>query len=241
MAYHKQTLGYSTQSYQLYLSNRDIENQTNEDMPSSAPDFEVIISPEIQVSNLIFLKSTDAEACLNELTIDNLCLTFCRTEEIECRIKMNTKQHTLNLVANNPKIERSCNVPMKIQMSDFCATSNENGISYLNSILKQNVNHLIVHKYLMNFLDCNIFSAGFLNGIFADGERRNISITRPEYKLIRRYVDVALWVRKLLNTILLSHMKGNKPTTNIECIIYKNMQLYFEECAALFGRICNFI
>lgn len=214
MACQKQTLGYSTQSYQLYLNNRDVENKTSDGQSSSASDFENLILPELEISNLIFMKATEAEVSLNDLTIDNICLTFCQTEKIECTVKINTDHNSLNHIQNNRRIATSCQTPMEITMSDFRATTNEEGISYLNSILKQNVNHLIVQKYLMNFLDWDIFSSNFLTEIGLNGHK-NVSITRPEYKIIRRYADVAQWVRKLLNSLLISKMTGDIPKVNV--------------------------
>ena len=221
MACQKQTLGYSTQSYQLYLDNRDVENKTSDKQSSTASDFENLIQPNLEISNLIFMKATEAEVSLSDLTIDNICLTFCRTEKIECTVKINTNHNSMNHIQNNPRIAASCQTPMKISMSDIRATTNEEGISYLNSILKQNVNHLIVHKYLLNFLDCDIFSPDFLTGIGLN-EHKNISLTRPEYKIIRRYADVAQWVRKSLNTHLVTKMTGDRPTVSVAPHTYSN-------------------
>ena len=78
------SLGYGIQEYHLHMDNRSSEDAGNDEEDSTASNFEVILQPTVDISNLLFLKSTEAEIGLSELTIDNTCLTFKRSEKIQC-------------------------------------------------------------------------------------------------------------------------------------------------------------
>ena len=91
-----QSIGYGIQDYRLHLNNRETEDFSNDDDDSTASNFEVILQPTLDISNLLFLKSTEAEIGLSELTIDNTCLTFKRSEQIQCYVKIDVQQENGN-------------------------------------------------------------------------------------------------------------------------------------------------
>ena len=194
------------------MDNRSSEDAGNDEEDSTASNFEVILQPTVDISNLLFLKSTEAEIGLSELTIDNTCLTFKRSEKIQCFVKIDIQKPSVNWLVDKTTLTAWNNKPLQINFADYCATSNEDGIQYLNSMIEHNINFHIIHAYLMNFLDSNVFCDDFLDGVGSD---KTISMTKDETKLLYRWIDIALFVRRLINNVLMTKLDDPKPTLDI--------------------------
>ena len=207
----QQLLGFGIQRYQLCLNNRDIEDATDDSNPeSTASNFEVSIQPTLDISNLLFLKSTDAEVSLDEITIDNTCLTFRASEQIKCYLQFDTRD-TLNINWLNSDVvlnEYHRKKPMLLQFNDYIATSNTDAVDYLNSLLERNVNHLIVHGYLLNFFDTDIFRSDFFNDLSTD---HSIKLTNDELGVIFRWMNITLFIRKTIYDTLATLITGETP------------------------------
>ena len=75
-------LSMETESYQLFLSNSDNENNLSNPNISSAGSFELVLDRTIDLSPLLYMKSTNAEIAISHLSLTNLPLTVTKDEEI---------------------------------------------------------------------------------------------------------------------------------------------------------------
>ena len=76
-------LSMETESYQIFLSN--VENEKNLVNPniSSAGSFELLLDRAIDLSPLLYMKSTNAEVAISHLSLTALPLTVSKDEEIK--------------------------------------------------------------------------------------------------------------------------------------------------------------
>lgn len=212
----RQLLGFGIQKYTLCLDNRNIEDASDDSPQSSASDFQVQIQPTLDLSTLLFLKSTDAEVSLNEITIDNSCLTFKTTESIKCYFRHDTEQTlSINWLTNHTVLNDWNETPMLLDFYDYSAQSNTDAIDYINSLLERNINFRIVYGYLLNFFDTNIFVETFLKDLHTD---RNLALTKEEFRLVVRWIDIALFIRKVIYEALVSLI--DEPTAELFTFTY---------------------
>ena len=69
--------------FKLFISNERIEQELDENEPSSASYFEAIVNPSLDLSFLSFLRSNDVELSLDNFTISSAALTFKCNEKIQ--------------------------------------------------------------------------------------------------------------------------------------------------------------
>ena len=81
-------LSMETESYQLFLSNSDNENNLSNPNISSAGSFELVLDRTIDLSPLLYMKSTNAEIAISHLSLTNLPLTVTKDEEIKVQVNI---------------------------------------------------------------------------------------------------------------------------------------------------------
>ena len=75
-----------TDLYVLDLTNDQSESTLDADSPSSASNFNILLSPTLDLSSLLYLRSVAAEITLAQLTVDALPLTATKRESITVRV-----------------------------------------------------------------------------------------------------------------------------------------------------------
>ena len=71
-------LSSSIDHYELYISNQQTEDELDENALSSASDWEAILEPAVDVSNLLYGKSDIAQAKVKQMNISSLPLCFSK-------------------------------------------------------------------------------------------------------------------------------------------------------------------
>ena len=75
-------LSSSIDHYEIYVTNRQTEDELDEDAPSSASDWKAVLEPSVDVSNLLYRKSDIAQAKVKQVNISSLPLCFSKSESI---------------------------------------------------------------------------------------------------------------------------------------------------------------
>ena len=132
-------MSFGTQSICLNVDNQFSEEklENKDTMISSASDFQVNLCPTLDITNLLFLKSQDAEICNTELTINSSPLTFVEHECIYTYLKVPTKLLKTNRFFNTKHVEKWNTSPLRLTLSNYSAETNEEGLAYLSSLVSQ--------------------------------------------------------------------------------------------------------
>ena len=200
-------MSFGTQTIHLNVDNRDSEKKLeNEDtMISSASDFQVNLCPTLDITNLLFLKSQDAEICNSEITISSSPLTFVENESIKAYIKIPTHLLKTNRYYNIGQLSKWNITPLIINMSNYSAETNEDGLAHLSSLFCRNINFFILFSYSKCFFDANLFKIDFMGNLSIEN---TIYLSEDEISLLQRYYCIGLFVRKTLEGHLLGELSA---------------------------------
>ena len=186
MAYHH--ISTNVDKYALFLDNKTEEDALQDNDASTASSFEVILTPQLDLSSLLYLRAVEAELAVTTFMVDSLPLCFIRQESITVKTWMNTKHVEANFVYNKTAVEYQNRIPLQLAMDDFCCAEPQLAINYLNGLLSYSVNHHVLFRYLMCCLDCNIFKSDYMKLLDED-----------ECTLIHMYLNFALVCRQAIH------------------------------------------
>ena len=198
MAYS--SLSLNVDKYELFLSNEDEEYQRNPiKQQSSASNFKSIMDPGLDISTLIFLKSSDAEIALSTCFVNNLPLAISQTELISIYVAIPLDSSSGNQSYNITQQDLFNNTPFIIPLTDFTTTEAEDIIGYLNDAICEPTTFFLIKSYLRAILDVDVF----------EGNVTSINSKR-EFKLLIRYLEIALFTRHIIHNCLVRKLA---PTT----------------------------
>ena len=121
--------------YDIYLSNDIKEDNLEENEQSSASSWETTLHSSLDLSSLLYMKSVSALIGLTRLTIDNLPLTFCESEDIKVKIWMPNETVYCNQMYSIEQLAELNNTPLSLPLQDFCTNEPEETLMFLNEKL----------------------------------------------------------------------------------------------------------
>ena len=184
-------LSLETDKYEIFIDNSINEDLLDEKQKSTASSWVTTLNHSIDLSNLIYLKSTIAHLAVSQLSIDNLPLCFSELEHIKVTVNIPNKLGCCNQFYDDIAIKDLNNTPHIINIEDFTTTFPEDAISYLNEKVSANVTSFLLTTMLKVILDTHIFINNDLEGLSV-----------KDVKLVIRYLDCILFSRHILHQYL---------------------------------------
>lgn len=184
-------LSTNINNYTLFLDNSESENALEEGDISSASDFSITLNPALDLSPLLYLKSTEGELCIRELFIDNLPICFTESETIDVTVNVPPSSVVFNIQFNVHKTNNLNNRLFQLSVGDFCCSEPQLALDYVNNLLRYSLNHEIMRRFVIASLDCNIFESDYLH-----------TLSRSETLLIKHYLSIAVYCRHKIHGIL---------------------------------------
>ena len=186
-------LSLDSDKYEIFLDNKSNEDSLNENDISSAASWITKLDADIDLSPLLYLKSTTAALALSSLTINNIPLTFSENEYVHVTINLPVTIATCNQYYNADLVENFNRTPYKIPLQNFSTSNSEETVSFLNRIVAKKVTYFLLKSCLRLILD---------NDIFLEDNTGELSL--KDINLIIRYLDTILFSRQILHEYLTS-------------------------------------
>ena len=201
MAYSR--LALDTDKYEIFISNEDIEYTRTPDTGSSASDFQTILDPALDISSLIYLKSSNAELSLDQIYIDGLPLCFTQTEDVSIYIAVPPHSTQCNQTVNETAVGTFNDQPYAIAFEDVAKDNVHDIVNYLNDLICEPLTHFLLKSCLRCVLDVDV-----LKPIIPT------SFNLDEIKLLIRYVECALFSRHIIHRHLTGVLKTDDNIDN---------------------------
>ena len=184
-------LSTNIENYTLFLDNSESEDALKEGDISSASDFSITLNPALDLSPLLYLKSTEGELCIKELFIDNLPICFTESETIDVKVNIPPSSVVFNMQFNIHKTNNLNNKLFQLAIGDFCCSEPQLALDYINNILRYTLNHEIMRRFVIASLDCDIFESDYLH-----------TLSKSESQLIKHYLSIAVYCRHKVHDVL---------------------------------------
>ena len=228
MSYHRE-LDQTTDEYEINVDNCSLENNLSEGEPSTAGNFPVVLSKRLDLTSLIYLRSSDAEMNLSSLQLNGLPLSFTRAEDCIVQFSLPPSIGSCNQLFDDERISSFNENFLRIPTTDHVCPSPSDAISYMNNLTAFQINHFIISRYLRAFLDTNVLP-DLSKGPFSASDIR----------LLLNYVDAGLYTRKALHLKLSSYLDPNDRTQppNIVYTVAKQLVSQAQEASMLEESDC---
>ena len=182
-------LSRGTTEYVINLDNEEVEDQLEDNALSTASDFKVILSPQLELAPLLYLKSCSAQMGISQINVDSLPLTCSRLEGVKIFLTTPLESVVGNVTLNEESIKELNKIPLEIVLNDLSTDSPAELIDFLNEkIFYQAVSDFLVSRYLTFFFDSDVFK-----------NQQLTTFTIQEVNLLQRYIDITLYVRHILH------------------------------------------
>ena len=185
-------LSMDTESYQLFLSNTENEKQLVNPNISSAGSFEILLDRTIDLSPLLYMKSTNAEVAVSHLSLSNLPLCVSRDEEIKVRVHIPTAIAKANRFYSPHYTETKVNQQYhRLPLNNLITAEPDTLLAFLNRETLIPYIHFVLRSLLQVVLDDNVFD-----------EDETYFLSREDIKLLNRYINISLYTRNILHNFL---------------------------------------
>ena len=201
-------LDQGTDKYILDLTNDASEEHLEDGGHSSASDFTILLSPTLNLSSLLYLRSVAAEIAISQLTVDALPLTATKRESIFVNVVVPPDITSCNTWYNPIAITDANEIPFEIPCRDFYTSDPSEIIQYTNATLQEGLTQFLFYRYVCAVLDVDIFSSGGL-GL--------LNVT--DLLLVSRYLDIAIYTRNVIHDT----MAGLMPDKTFDAIPGKDV------------------
>ena len=172
--------------FKLFISNERIEQELNDNEPSSASYFEAIVNPSLDLSFLSFLRSNDVELGLDNFTISSAALTFKSDEKIQVYLDMPEFLSDGNWCYSSSLSAKSNSLPMKIPTEDFMTSDSSKALDHINGLFGSKVNKFLLFRYLTMICDETYL---FKSEVFRDDIEDEPTYSSHDLSLMRRLLD----------------------------------------------------
>ena len=204
--------------FTLHLNNSVTEQNLDDSHQSSAHNFEALVEPPLDLGNLIYLKSNEAEMRLENLHISSLPLTFFQSAEevIKTRLYIDPALVRDNLILVDSVLENENEDQLQITVNDFHTHLPIKALEYINSLLDNSTNIYIIKRYMEVVADDDsIFIDSIFNDLSAD-QSVDQNIRVHDLSILSRYCEFSIFSRfelaKHLNELI-------HPKTNVKNIL----------------------
>ena len=200
MSYHRE-LDQTTDEYEVNVDNCSLENSLNEGDGSTAGNFSVVLAKRLDLTSLIYLRSSDAEMNLSSVQLNGLPLSFTRSESCAVKLDLPESIGSCNQLFDELRISSFNEDVLRIPSTDHVCPSPADVIAYMNNFTGFQINHFIISRYLRVFLDANVLP-----------DLSKAPFSAADIRVLLHYVDSALYTRKLLHVKLSSYLDANDRT-----------------------------
>ena len=181
-------LSSSIDHYEIYVTNRQTEDELDEDAPSSASDWKAVLEPSVDVSNLLYGKSDIAQAKVKQVNISSLPLCFSKSESIKIFITIPPIFGKCNQFFNSENVVTFNNQPYVLPLEDMICSSAADAVNFLDEKIGLPLIHFLLRSTLKIVLDIQIFN-----------ENSYHKLGLNDIKLILSYLDVCLFCRNIVH------------------------------------------
>ena len=199
-------LSLDNEKYEIFISNEDNEFNKNRDDISTASDFQAIIDPALDIAPLLYLKSSNAELSLNQFFLDNLCLTFTKTESMSFYVAVPLSSAICNEYVRDTQVKTLNDQPYIFHLDDFSTTSPQEVVTYLNDKFCESSTYFLLRSYLRVVLDIDVFKPEVVSNV----------LTLKDIKLLLRYLDIAIYSRYIAYCHLVRGLKAKNTLSDHE-------------------------
>ena len=189
-------LSLDSDKYQIFFDNTSQENSLSDNELSTAGSFTTTLDTTIDLSTLLYLKSTTAELSVSQFTIDSLPLTFSELEYIKVTVNLPEDIATCNQYYNSPSLKEFNQTPYIIHLEDYSTPDPEAAISHLNEKLEVAVTDFLIKSSLKIVFDTDIFI-----------KESTHQLSLKDIKLIIKYLDIALFSRHIIHSYITTQAK----------------------------------
>ena len=189
-------LSLDTDKYEIFISNFSTEETLENDQLSSADSWTTTLDSSIDLSTLLYLKSSTAEVCVSQLNVDSLPLCFTQLEDVKMKITMPEELAKCNQYYGSDALKSKFNpITYVIPLENFSTSEPDAAIAFLNEKLGLSISHFVLRSSLRIVLDTEIFV-----------EKQFTTLSLKDIKLIIRYLDCILFSRHILHSYLHTQM-----------------------------------
>ena len=191
--------------YKIHLSNRHIENEKDRNI-SCAAEFQTILEPIIDLNSRIFLKSLNAEMCLDDLHIFSIPLSITDKDSITFKIHLDPKIAESNVIIAAEDLERENEIIHTIPLDNVSFTNNLEALNYINSKLANKTNLALCGRYLELFLDSDIYNNNY-------NPTKIEKLTQNELTLCQYYLELGFLFRETTLAVISTLLREEEPKT----------------------------
>ena len=181
-------LSSSVSHYDLYVDNRQTEDNLYDNEASIASSFAVHLEPCIDVANLLYCKSDIAQAKITSITVNSLPLCYSKTERIAVEVHLPEYLAKSNQFYNTENVTQFNKKPYFIDLGDYISNVANDAVAYLDEKLNVPAIHFILRSTLRIILDTQVFH---------DDNYPRLSAN--DLKVLNFYVDVATFTRHIIH------------------------------------------
>ena len=183
----------SASRYTLHISNEQREANLTEKEESSASEFSATVNPGLDLSQLVYLQSTECEMRLDNISIDSLPLTLSGQETINSFITIAPSLARDNFFFSPVALEKENKKPLIVHVSDFQSFNIKKILDYINKLLQICSNLFIIKRYTEIILDDDTI---FRDDLFTNLDiNSNIVTCIEDFNLLKYYIDIATFSR----------------------------------------------
>ena len=198
--------------YTLQISNEALETSLPENDLSTANNFEVSLTPSLDLHQLSYLQSLDCECRTENIMIDSCPLIFEENEVIQTFVTITPELATGNLNYFLEDLTVRNQQPLAVGLTNFQTTEPQKALVFLNKLLQNSSNLYIITRYLEVLMDSSdIVKKDLFQNLNIDNEVNDI-ITIKDLNLLSKYVDIAIYSRIAVIEALLAEIGDSKLT-----------------------------
>ena len=184
-------LSMNNDKYQIFIDNSSQENTLSNNEISTASNFIVTLNSSVDLSSLLYLKSSVAEMSLSALTIDNIALTYSSQEYLKVTVQLPEDIGRCNLYFQPTSVRQFNETPYIIPLDDYSTANSEDAVFFINKRLTERMTFFLLHSVLRIVFDTDIFEV----------ENKG-KLTLKDIRLINRYLDCIIFSRHILHRYL---------------------------------------
>ena len=186
------------QKYYEFIFNNHLAEDEKEHGLSTASDFTV--DCQINLSPLIFLRSTNAQMCLKHFHVDSAPLSLLENERIRLDVTVPTNIVTANRKFHAIEVRNINKKPFEILTDNYIATNTKDAtLRHINSMLNSRVNIHLLWRFAGTAFDIDVFKPA----IFEKTHQYNeLALTSDDIRLLFNYSAITNYTRRKYLEIL---------------------------------------
>ena len=150
-------LSLNNDKYQIFIDNSSQENTLSNNEISTASNFVVTLDSSVDLSSLLYLKSSVAKMSLSALTIDNIALTYSSQEYLKVTVQLPEDIARCNLYFQPTSVRQFNDMPYTIALENYSTANAEDAVFFINKRLTERMTFFLLKSVLKIVFDTDIF------------------------------------------------------------------------------------